>query len=73
MSTDRDIEPTASAESTESKRRYRGPSLVVVGSVETVTKGHGTPVADMPPGTEYGYYDASKTLDDDAEVDLQGR
>lgn len=73
MSANRNLEPGISSKpDTASKRRYGGPTMVEVGRIEEVTTGHTTPVADMAPGTDYGYYDASKTMDDGAEVDLEG-
>jgi hypothetical protein len=55
-----------------SKRHYSQPDFAEVGSVECVTKGKGSPVADPPVGLGLGYYDASKVTDENAQVDLQG-
>jgi hypothetical protein len=55
--------------SVEKKQVYAEPSIIDVGSVESLTAGHGTPVGDPPHDGTTGYYDASKNLGN-AEIDL---
>jgi hypothetical protein len=42
------------------KQRYRGPDIVEMGDVESITTSDGTPVRDNPHQEPPTYYDASK-------------
>ncbi len=53
----------------DKKRSYGSPSIINVGSVETVTQGYGSPVGDPPHNGTTGYYNANP-FGINTEVDL---
>jgi len=55
------------------KRRYKKPVIVNVGSIDALTTGHGDPVGDPPNDGTTGYYNSASGRARGAEVDLDGR
>ena len=57
---------------TYTRRRYCGPAIVDVGSVDTLTNAGGSPVLDNPGGDPDSYWDPNPPSQN-AEVELGGR